>query len=371
VRQTQLYFDFDRQLILPAFLADAEQRDRLGLEDVFIRVEARPVEQLPVEYSSLAILSRSVGARILLDGGVVGSVQDGGLTAIEQVRTGERLVALQDDTGDGMTRVVHVLAGRVAMVALEMQEPEAPAFALEPLGPNARGFEEYRRLRDGGVVIRIPAGEFLMGNKETEREPLEHMVYVSEFLIDKTEVTWRQYKKFAAATGRSLPPFEPYWGIHDDHAAVFVDWEESKAHCEWAGGRLATEAEWEKAARGTDGRKFPWGNSEPTRELAVHRRSWGLIATDPATAHPDAASPYGALDMGGSLWEWCADWYDDDYYEVSPTRNPRGPTSGLARVVRGGSWDSRPDVLSASCRSWGHRGYREGDFGIRCAMDPP
>jgi formylglycine-generating enzyme required for sulfatase activity len=236
---------------------------------------------------------------------------------------------------------------------------------------SGEGYEEYRRVRDGGVVIRIPGGEFLMGNKETERQPLEHMVSVSEYLIDKTEVTWGQYKKFLAATGRSIPPVEPYWGIHDDHAVVFVDWEESKAHCEWAGARLATEAEWEKAARGTDGRKFPWGNSEPTRELAVHRRSWGFQATDPATAHPDAASPYGALDMGGSVWEWCSDWYDGDYYESSPAVNPRGPASGMARVVRGGSWDSRPDVLSASCRSWGHRGYREGDFGFRCAMDLP
>ncbi len=116
---------------------------------------------------------------------------------------------------------------------------------------------------------------------------------------------------------------------------------------------------------------MPESVSEPTRDLAVYRRGWGFTATDPATAHPDAASPYGALDMGGSLWEWCADWYDDGYYEVSPARDPRGPTSGLARVVPGGSWDSRPDVLSASCRSWGHRGYREGDFGFRCAMDPP
>jgi len=86
--------------------------------------------------------------------------------------------------------------------------------------------------------------------------------------------------------------------------------------------------------------------------------------------HPSGASPYGLLDMGGNVWEFVADWYDDKYYEVSPARDPKGPSTGRARVVRGGSWDSRPSVLSCSCRNWGYRGYREGDFGFRCAMDP-
>jgi formylglycine-generating enzyme required for sulfatase activity len=365
-----LYLQFDPGFAFPLLPTDGASRQQFGLHDAFVRVGVQPAERPPVQYSSLGVLSRSVGARILLDGGVVQPVAEGGLTTLTPVRTGLRLVALQGDSGAGMVRMVEVQQGRTAMVALEMMEPEPPGFALELLGPNAQGFEEYRRVRDGGIVIRIPAGEFLMGNKETERQPLEHKVVLSEYLIDKTEVTWRQFKTFAAATGRPLPLIEPYWGIHDDHAVPFADWEEAKAHCEWAGGRLATEAEWEKAARGTDGRKYPWGNEPPEREKAVHRRSWGLMATDPATAHPEVASPYGALDMGGSMWEWCADWYGADYYQVSPRQDPRGPNHGNARVVRGGSWDSRPDVLSASCRSWGHRGYREGDFGFRCAMDP-
>jgi formylglycine-generating enzyme required for sulfatase activity len=220
------------------------------------------------------------------------------------------------------------------------------------------------------VVVKIPAGEFLMGNREAEGQPLEHKVDVSEFLMDKTAVTWGQFKKFAGETGTSLPPDPPYWGIHDDHPAVFVTWEEAKAYCEWTGGRLPAEAEREKAARGKDGRKYPWGNEEPDPKRAVFRRNWGDIATDPVGAHPSGASPYGLLDMGGNVWEWVADWYDDKYYEVSPQRDPKGPRTGRAHVVRGGSWDSRPDVLSASCRNWGYRGYREGDFGFRCAMDP-
>ena len=258
------------------------------------------------------------------------------------------------------------------VLSLKLPAParNAVPYRLVFLGKNAQGYEEYRREMDGAVVVRIPAGEFLMGNRETERQPLEHQVYVSEFLMDKTAVTWGQFKRFAGATGTSLPPNPPYWGIHDDHPAVFVTWEEAKAYCEWTGGRLPTEAEREKAARGTDGRKYPRGNEEPDPQRAVYRRNWGNIATDPVGAHPSGASPYGLLDMGGNVWEWVADWYDDKYYEVSPQRDPRGPRTGRAHVVRGGSWDSRPSVLSASCRNWGYRGYREGDFGFRCAMDP-
>jgi formylglycine-generating enzyme required for sulfatase activity len=184
-------------------------------------------------------------------------------------------------------------------------------------------------------------------------------------------VVWGRYKAFAAATGRSLPPDPPWWGIHDDHPAVFVTWEEGRAYCEWAGARLPTEAEWERACRGDDERMYPWGNEEPIPERAVYRRSWGFAATDPAGAHPAGASPFGLLDMGGSLWEYVADWYDESYYQASPARDPRGPASGRAHGVRGGSWDSRPSVLSCSVRSWGHIGYREGDFGFRCAMNAP
>jgi formylglycine-generating enzyme required for sulfatase activity len=176
---------------------------------------------------------------------------------------------------------------------------------------------------------------------------------------------------FAEATGVPLPEHEPYWGIHNDHPIVYVTWEEAKSYCEWAGARLPTEAEREKAARGSDGRMYPWGDEAPDEQRAVFRHSWGYEATGAVGTRPDGASPYGVHDMGGNVWEWCADWYDDGYYADSPDRDPKGPPSGRAHVVRGGSWDSRPTVLSASCRSWGHRGYRDGDFGFRCAMNAP
>ena len=116
-----------------------------------------------------------------------------------------------------------VLPGRTVVADLGLPGPadSAAPYGLAPLGKKAQGYEEYRRASDGAVVVKIPAGEFLMGNQETERNPLEHQVYVSGFLMDKTGVTWGQYKRFAAATGTPLPP-EPHWGIHDDHPVVFV-----------------------------------------------------------------------------------------------------------------------------------------------------
>jgi len=249
------------------------------------------------------------------------------------------------------------------------EDRESDRFVVKSTGVNEQGFQEYHRHSDDAMMVKIPAGEFLMGNKKTERTPFEHMVYLSEYLMDKTEVTWGQYKKFAADTGIPLPPNEPYWGIIDNHPMAYVTWEEARAYCQWTGGRLPTEAEREKAARGTDGRMYPWGEEEPNPELGVFRRPWGGPPTDPVGSHPKGASPYGLLDMGGNQWEWCQDWYSDEYLESSPYENPQGPATGIKHVLRGGSWDSRPDVLSASCRNWGHRGYREGDFGFRCAMN--
>ena len=318
------------------------------------------------------VVSEMAGADLLLDGGVVGKISEGADTLLPHVPVGLREVRASEPSGNEVHRVVRVIPGRTVMVDLIPAGPgenESP-YSLVSLGKNAQGYEEYRRARDGAVVVNIPAGEFVMGNPKTERQPLEHQVYVSEFLMDKTAVTWRQYKKFTGVTGTPLPP-EPFWGTHEDHPVVFVTWEDGRAYCEWAGGRLPTEAEREKAARGTDKRMYPWGNEPPDAERAVHRRSWGFGATDPVGAHPSGASPYGVLDIAGNVWEWCMDWYDKDYYSVSPRRDPKGPTKGIAHVVRGGSWDSRPDVLSCSCRSFGSIGYREGDFGFRCAMNAP
>ncbi len=358
-------------VFVPLLVANRIEQEAFGIHEVFLRVAARPVgEESGAAYGVVSVTSEMKDAEVLLDGGIVGKISTAGEITLQNVPVGLREVRARDSSGHDVRKAVRVVANRTVLSELNLPQPERDAlpYRLVPLGKNAQGYEVYQRQLDGAVVVKIPAGEFLMGNKETERTPLEHRVYVSEFLMDKTGVTWRQFKEFAEATGIPLPLHEPYWGIRDDHPAVYVTWSEAKAYCEWAGGRLPTEAEREKAARGTDDRKYPWGNEEPDPERAVFRRSWGHEATDAVGTHPTGASPYGLLDMGGNVWEWCSDWYDGGYYEVSPFKDPQGPPSGITHVVRGGSWDSRPAVLSASCRNWGHVGYREGDFGFRCAM---
>lgn len=370
----RLRFTHSREAFLPLLLADATEKEAFGIHEVWVSVAVRMgSDDSAGRYGSISIASAANDAEVLLDGGVAGRTSADGTSTLRNVPLGIREVGLRDPAGRETRKVVRVEAGRTSLAHFARSDPDdvAVPYRLTPIGKNAQGYDEYRRYADKAVVVKVPAGEFLMGNKETERSPLEHRVDLSEFLIDKTGVTWAQFKKFAEATGIPLPPHEPYWGTHDDHPAVFVTWEEARAYCSWAGGRLPTEAEREKAARGTDGRKYPWGNEEPDPRRGVFRRTWGYIATDPVGTHPDGVSPYGAHDLGGNVWEWCSDWYDDGYYAVSPARDPKGPASGHTHVVRGGSWDSRPTVLSCSCRNWGHLGYREGDFGFRCAMNTP
>jgi formylglycine-generating enzyme required for sulfatase activity len=371
--EKRTFFFFDRgNAFIPLFIANSYEQEALRVHEVFLRVAMRMERaDSATAYGVISITSGKEGGKLLLDGGVVGNISASSEMTIRNVPVGLREVQLQDSSGNDIGKVVRVIANRMVLVDLNLPDPRQKSFyfRLKSLGKNVQGYEEYHRESDSAVVVKIPAGEFLMGNKETERSPLEHRVYVSEFMMDKTGVTWGQYKRFAEATGIPLPAQKPYWGIHDDHPAVYVTWEDAKAYCEWAGARLPTEAEREKAARGVDGRKYPWGNEEPDPQRAVFRRSWGKEATAAVGTHPSGASPYGLQDMGGNVWEWSSDWYDDSYYEVSPYQDPKGPSSGRAHVVRGGSWDSRPDVLSSSCRSWGSLGYREGDFGFRCAMN--
>jgi sulfatase modifying factor 1 len=367
----KLFFNEGGNAFLPLLISDERDQAELGLLETLVNIGVNRVRGEGAAYGSVTVKSDVAGARIFLDGGATTlATTDGGVT-LANVLAGDRELLARDSKGRTVRKWAGVLKDRRSVVSLNFETTTDKPFGVVSVGKNAQGFDEYRRSRDGALVIKIPAGEFLMGNKKTEREPFEHRVELSEYLIDKNEVSWEQFLKFAEATETPLPPHEPYWGIHDDQPAVFVTWEEAKAYCEWTGGRLPTEAEWEKAARGTDERMYPWGNEEPDPDRGVFRRSWGLIATDPVGAHPSGVSPYGLLDTGGNVWEWCSDWYDGGYYEVSPPKDPKGPAPGQARVVRGGSWDSRPAVLSASCRNWGPRGYREGDFGFRCAMDSP
>ncbi len=351
---------------------DPRGRETLGVHEVLLRIRAGWAgREGATEYGSLSVTEAAPGSDIVLDGGVAGRAgADGGLL-LSGVPVGQREVRIRGASGPVVSRTVSVVKGRTVLVAPGAADGGSPPRpSLTPTSKNPEGFQEYRRARDAAIMVLIPEGEFLMGNLETEGAPLPHTVYVSSFLMDKLPLTVAGFKRFAAATGRPLPP-DPYWGVHDDFPVAFVRWDEAKAYCEWVGGRLPTEAEREKATRGTDGRLWPWGSEPPSIKRGVFRRNWGQEGNDAVGIRPAGASPYGLLDTGGNMWEFCEDWWDPDYFKSSPQKDPAGPKTGRARVMKGGSWDSRPTVLSASSRNFAYTGYREGDFGFRCASDPP
>ena len=152
-----------------------------------------------------------------------------------------------------------------------------------------------------------------------------------------------------------------------DHPVVDVDWIQAQTYAIWAGGRLPTEAEWERAARGTDGRQYPWGNEDPSDKLLNYR--FQVQDTTPVGRYPDGASPFGLLDMAGNVEEWVADWYAKDYYQESPRENPPGPTIGIWRVIRGGSFNSHPPDVRAAVRGSSFPNAHFPSVGFRVVLD--
>ena len=235
-------------------------------------------------------------------------------------------------------------------------------------------------------MVYVPAGEFIMGSPDGEGEDNEHpqhTVYLSEFWIDQTEVTNAQYGRCVAAGACQASPYADDDRFNGpDQPVVGVSWHDAKAYCEWAGKRLPTEAEWEKAARGTDGRRYPWGNTFDGSKLnfcdANCDYEWkdsdvndGYQYTAPVGSYPVGASPYGALDMEGNVAEWCQDWGAEDYYASSPQRDPQGPDSGQSRVVRGSSWDSIEGFVRVADRHREIPDSRRDVIGFRCVSGVP
>ncbi len=211
------------------------------------------------------------------------------------------------------------------------------------------------------MMMYVPAGKFWMGSSDADKqanddEKPQHEVDLDAFWIDKFEVTNALYKKCVDAGKCSAPndskayTRSSYYGnsTYDNYPVIYVSWNDAKTYCEWTGKHLPTEAQWEKAARGTDGRIYPWGNTFDKNLLNSSDGSKG--DTTAVGSYPSGASLYGALDMAGNVWEWVADWYDANYYKNSPARNPKGPDSGQYRIVHGGSWYSLADVVRAAFR---------------------
>jgi sulfatase modifying factor 1 len=236
--------------------------------------------------------------------------------------------------------------------------------------------------------VPVPAGEFGMGaegDSASADEGPKHKVSVDAFLIGKHEVTNAQYHAFVKATGHRLPEncCDPKFNLWKGDAipagveelpVVNVSWDDAVAFCKWSGSRLPTEAEWEKAARGTDSRTYPWGNEPPSGNRANYSFDPVSIWDGPASlAKKDqyefGRSPYGAFEMAGNVWEWVQDWYDENYYKSSPAKNPTGPAKGEARAIRGASWRNTADMLRAANRNKHAPSERRVYIGIRCAKD--
>jgi len=250
---------------------------------------------------------------------------------------------------------------------------------------------------DGKAMVYVPAGDFLQGSMPADPEARDvempqRTVSLDAFWIDRTETTTAQYQR-CVQDGACPRPQDTssrqrsfYFGNADfaQYPVIWVSWNMADAYCRWAGRRLPTEAEWEKAARGADGRLFPWGNELPTSstanicdancpyEWADRSQNDGYWDTAPAEAFPAGASPYGALNMAGNVWEWVADFYDPNYYQVAPPTNPPGPETAGSHVLRGGSWQNTWAFVRTTTRDRETR-FPENlyNVGFRCARSAP
>jgi formylglycine-generating enzyme len=226
--------------------------------------------------------------------------------------------------------------------------------------------------KDGAPAVLISAGSFPMGDDENSPR---REIFVDSFYMDKYEVTVGRYAAFLKATGNVKPPEE--WETVDlqsgaELPVVGVDWHDADGYCRWAGKRLPTEAEWERAARGNDERKYPWGSDAPTPEHATFGKPYQNPVYKDGVArvgtHSKGMSPFGIYNLSGNVWEWVSDWYAESFRR-DDVRNPKGPDNGTQKVMRGGGWYDPPDRITATKRMYAEPAQRDDEVGFRCASD--
>ena len=240
--------------------------------------------------------------------------------------------------------------------------------------------------KDGAPMVQVPEGKFPMGVPKAARdggidERPNHDVFLDTFHIDTYEVTNGRYLQFITETGHRTPqhPSDSSKGLWKgnimpesivDLPVINVDWYDADAYCKWAGKRLPTEAEWEKAAKGPNDWRFPWGNVEPTDRHLNYNQVWrGEATLVPVGIYEAGKSPYGAYDMAGNVWEWVADWYDPNYYSKSPAKNPQGPETGTHKVLRSSGWQVETPQVRIFTRIRMDPLGRNNSTGFRCAKD--
>ncbi|MGC9027885.1 MAG: SUMF1/EgtB/PvdO family nonheme iron enzyme, partial [bacterium] len=236
---------------------------------------------------------------------------------------------------------------------------------LEPSGISRQKVSTVSSLAG---MVQVPAGNFTMGCDGESCPPGStpaHAVYLDSFYIDTNDVTVAQYNQCVNA-GVCAKPMDYGSAFNtDNNPVVGVTWIDAYNYCRWAGKRLPTEAEWEKAARGTNAFVYPWGSQDPTTLLTAYGNE---DFPDPVGNHPSGASPYGVMDMAGNVWQWVNDWYAQDYYSKSPQNNPQGPAQTGFKVIRGGSFVSSSDVIKTYFRSYEPPDFYYNNLGFRCAI---
>jgi formylglycine-generating enzyme required for sulfatase activity len=334
-------------------------------------------EEIRREVGTLALSARLPGVDVWLGDQKVWTSRAGAAYVLENVPVGSHRIVAKKDGHREWARDVQVAANQRAEIVID----------IEPLRPQP---PTPTRSEDGAQMVLVPAGEFTMGSNDSDDVRPPHRIYLDAFSIDKYETANALFERFVKATGHQTTAEREGWAYvwtegkldkmngaswrvpngpgssaESTHPVIQVSWFDADAYCQWAGKRLPTEAEWEKAARSTDGRKYPWGEQWDTSRANSSESKLGKTA--PVGSYASGVSPYGVHDMAGNVWEWVTDWYDKDYYKRSPERNPRGPDSGTFRVLRGGSWNLDALYLRAAYRGTGTPDSRSNSIGFRCA----
>jgi formylglycine-generating enzyme required for sulfatase activity/tRNA A-37 threonylcarbamoyl transferase component Bud32 len=273
---------------------------------------------------------------------------------------------------------------QLPVTQLTVTKPPTLTFTPPPTNTPALGVgSTWTRPADGMTMLYVPEGEFEMGSNTYDDEKPVHTVYLDAYWMDMTEVTNAMYEK-CVNDGDCDPPqntssytHSSYYGNsqYDDYPVIYVDWNQATAYCEWAGARLPTEAEWEKAASWDDDkqekRAYPWGDTISCSLANYWGKDGGCVGdTTEVGSYPSGASFYGLLDMAGNVWEWVADWYNSTYYSSSPSSNPLGPSSGDYRALRGGSWHYSGSYVRSALRVRSYPTSTDDYFGFRCSRSP-